>query len=212
MTKKLIAEFIGTYMLVFVGTGAIVIENLTGRVTHVGIAISFGLVVTAMIYAFGSISGAHINPAVTLGFWLTGDAKRSTVLPYITVQMIGAAAASLTLWTLFPDLKFYGDTIPRGSDWQSFILEILLTFLLMIVILRIVSGPKENLPLAGLVIGSVVLFEAMFAGPITGASMNPARSFGPALVSGHWHTLWVYLTAPVIGALLAGAVHKLFER
>lgn len=212
MTKKLIAEFIGTYMLVFVGTGAIVIENLTGRVTHVGIAISFGLVVTAMIYAFGSISGAHINPAVTLGFWLTGDAKRSTVLPYITVQMIGAAAASLTLWTLFPDLKFYGDTIPRGSDWQSFILEILLTFLLMIVILRIVSGPKENLPLAGLVIGSVVLFEAMFAGPITGASMNPARSFGPALVSGHWRTLWVYLTAPVIGALLAGAVHKLFER
>ena len=213
MKKNLLAEFLGTYILVFVGTGAMVINAVTdGEVTHVGIAICFGLVVSAMIYSFGEISGAHINPAVTLAFWASGDFPKRNVLPYLLVQFIGALAASSTLWILFPDLSNYGDTLPRGTYWQSFVLEVLLTFILMLVVFRVSNGAKETGWFAGLAIGFVVLFEAMFAGPITGASMNPARSLGPALVSGNLETLWVYLAAPTTGALMAVPFHRVLSK
>ena len=204
MKPKLLAEFTGTFALVFCGTGAMVINEVTGgAVTHVGIAITFGLIVLAMIYAFGEISGAHLNPAVTIGFWAAGRLRPQVVLPYIAAQTAGALTGSGLLKLLFPTSKNLGATLPAGPDWQSFGLEVVLTFFMMLVILQVSAGAKEKGITAGIAVGAVVLLEAMFAGPISGASMNPVRSLAPALLSGHLHALWVYLTAPLAGALLA---------
>jgi aquaporin NIP len=202
--QKMTAEFIGTFALVFAGTGAIVINDASGgAVTHVGIALTFGMVVLAMIYAVGEISGAHLNPAVTFGFWLAGRFSAAAVLPYIFSQITGALAASGILRVLFPAHATFGATLPAGSDAQSFILELILTFLLMFVILNVSTGAKEKGITAGIAVGSVIAFEAMFAGKICGASMNPARSLAPALVSGALGHLWIYLTAPFVGSALA---------
>jgi len=204
MMRKLAAEFLGTFALVFCGTGAIVIDQEThGGVTHAGIAITFGLIVMCMIYALGSISGAHLNPAVSVAFTVARKFPLQQLLPYIISQMAGAVAASLVLKLLFPTNALLGATLPAGSAMQSFILEFLLTFFLMLVIIHVATGSKEQGMFAGLAIGSVVLLEAMFAGPICGASMNPARSFAPAVVSGHLENLWVYLVATPIGAVTA---------
>ncbi len=202
--KKYISEFIGTYGLVFCGTGAIIINDLTGgAISHVGIALTFGLIVMAMIYAFGDISGAHINPAVTIAFWFSGRFPGRQVLPYIVSQLAGAIFASATLMLLFPTHLTLGATLPTDTVTQSFILEIILTFFLMLVIINVSTGSKEIGIMAGIAIGATVLLEAMFAGHISGASMNPARSIAPALFSGQLDHFWVYLTAPVIGASLA---------
>jgi aquaporin NIP len=207
--KKYVAEFLGTFALVFCGTGAIVINQETnGAVTHVGIAITFGFIVMAMIYALGNISGAHLNPAVTIAFTLSGRFSPKELLPYIISQVAGALLASIVLHYLFPANELLGATLPAGSESQSFILEFLLTFFLMLVIINVAQGSKEQGMFAGLAIGSVVLLEAMFAGPICGASMNPARSLAPAVVSGHLEHLWIYLTATVAGAALAIPVWK----
>jgi aquaporin Z len=202
--RKYIAEAIGTFGLVFCGTGAIVIDQQTGGgVGHIGVAITFGLIVLAMIYAFGETSGAHFNPAVTLGFLSAGRFPAKQVLPYIAAQCIGALVASGALRFLFPENAQLGSTLPAGSAMQSFILEIILTYLLMLVILQVSQGSREVGVMAGIAVGATVLLEAMFAGPITGASMNPARSLAPALVSGTFTALWVYMFAPVIGAFAA---------
>ena len=199
--KKYAAEFIGTFALVFAGTGAIVINEVShGAITHVGIALTFGLIVLVMIYTLGDISGAHINPAVTIGFWLSRQLAGREVLPYIVSQSAGALAASGIVRLLFPDNRLLGATQPAGAALQSFVLEFLLTALLMSVILAVSTGAREKGITAGIVVGSVIALEAVFAGPISGASMNPARSLGPALVSGQIANLWIYLTAPVIGA------------
>jgi len=199
--KKCVAEFLGTYALVFAGTGAIIIDQQAhGSITHVGVAITFGLIVMSMIYALGDISGAHLNPAVSIAFAAAKKFQVKELVPFILSQLSGAAAASLTLKYLFPDNQFLGATIPAGSDMQSFILEFILTFFLMLVIINVAKGSKEQGMFAGLAIGSVVALEAMFAGPICGASMNPARSFGPAVVSGHMEHLWIYLSATTLGA------------
>jgi aquaporin Z len=211
--KKYLVEAVGTFALVFCGTGAVVINELNGgAVTHVGIAITFGLVVLAMIYALGDISGAHINPAVTVAFWASGRFPLKCVTPYIAAQLLGALAASGVLKFLFPLSVDLGATMPAGAESQSFILEIILTFFLMLVILSVSSGAKEKGITAGIAVGSVVLLEAMFAGPVSGASMNPARSIAPAFVSGHIEHLWIYIAAPVIGALASVAVWKVIEK
>jgi aquaporin NIP len=205
--KKYIAELIGTFALVFCGTGAIVIDQQTdGQVGHIGVAITFGLIITSMIYAFGDKSGAHFNPAVTIAFSLANLFPKTEVVPYIVSQIIGAFIASALLKLLFPDNINLGATIPAGSNFQSFVLEIVLTFLLMLTILFTSQGSKETGTMAALAIGGVVLLEAMFAGPICGASMNPARSLSPAIVSGNIKTLWIYLTAPVLGAVFATVI------
>ncbi len=202
--KKYIAELIGTFALVFCGTGAIVINQQTnGQVGHIGIAITFGLIVTAMIYAFGDKSGAHLNPAVTIAFYFASLFPKKEILPYVVSQIVGAFIASALLKLLFPGNINLGATIPAGSNLQSFVLEIVLTFILMLVILFTSQGSKEKGIMAGLAIGGVVLLAAMFAGPICGASMNPARSLSPGIVSGNVTSLWIYLAAPVIGAILA---------
>jgi aquaporin NIP len=207
--KKYIAEAIGTFALVFCGTGAIIINQETnGTVTHPGIAIVFGLIIMVMIYAFGNISGAHFNPAVSIAFVFAKQLEVNKLFAYIIAQLTGAILASLLLKFLFPANQLLGATLPAGSNMQSFILEFILSFLLMLVILHVFTKPVM---LAGLAIGSVILLEAMFAGPICGASMNPARSFAPALISLHFEHLWVYILAPVTGATFAVLIWNFFK-
>jgi MIP family channel proteins len=209
--KKYLAELVGTFILVFVGTGAIVINDLFGSVGHLGIGISFGLVVMAMIYAIGEISGAHINPAVSIAFWVSKRFSGKEVLPYVLFQLTGALLASFCVKLIFPTHELLGATLPAGAWEQSFTLELILTFILMFVILQVSSGSKETGIMAGTAIGAVVAFEAIFAGPVCGASMNPARSIAPALVSGHLEHLWVYMVSTTVGAVLAVFVHRLLQ-
>ena len=199
--RKLAAEFFGTFALVFAGTGAIVIDDVSGgTVSHVGIAFTFGLIVLAMIYAIGDVSGCHLNPAVTIGFFASRRLEGRLVFPYIVSQCLGAMLASLTLRLLFPAHATLGATSPAGTAMQSFVLEFILTLILMFVILSVSTGSQEKGVLAGVAIGAVIALEALFAGPISGASMNPARSLAPALVSLHLDHLWIYMLAPVLGA------------
>jgi aquaporin Z len=202
--RALTAELLGTFMLVFAGTGAIVINDTSsGAVTHVGIALTFGLVVLSLISALGDVSGAHFNPAVSLGFALAGRFPPRRLPGYLLAQCAGALLASALLRLLFPDHLDLGATRPLGPAWRSFTLEVVLTWFLMLTILQVATGAKEKGVLASVAVGSVIGLEVLFAGPICGASMNPARSLGPAVVSSHLDELWLYLAAPVLGAAVA---------
>lgn len=213
MTRKFLSEVLGTFGLVFTGCGAVVVNDLTGgAVGHLGICTVFGLVVMAMVYSFGDVSGAHINPAVTIAFWLSGRFPLKEVAPYIAAQCIGAVAACALLWYLFPNEgTFLGATLVSGAIMQSFVLEVAITFLLMLIIIMVATGSKEVGTLAGIAIGAAVALLALVGGPISGASMNPARSLGPALVSGNFADFWVYAVAPVIGAALAVPVSNVIK-
>lgn len=190
--------------MVFCGTAAMSVNEVTqGGIGHPGVAITWGLIVMAMIYAFGDISGAHFNPAVTIGFAFAKKFPWKRVPSYVLIQIVAAIAASYLVSYLFPASETLGATIPTVDYTRAFVLEFLLTFFLMVTIINVSTGSKEIGPIAGIAIGGVVLLEAMFAGPITNASMNPARSIGPALVSGHLDPLWLYIFAPTLGALLA---------
>ena len=200
---------IGTFFLVFAGTGAMVVNDTTGALGHVGVAITWGLIVMVLVYAIGDTSGAHMNPAVTIAFWVANRFEFKNVIPYVASQLIGAFAASLTLRYMFPLNETLGASLPLDTWQQAFIFEVILTFLLMYVILNVSTGSKEKGIMAGSAIGATVGLEAMFAGPICGASMNPARSIAPAVVSGHTEHLWAYIVATILGAILAVLVCKL---
>jgi len=202
--EKALSEAIGTFALVFVGTGAIVVDQVSGgALTHVGIALCFGLVVMTMIYAVGDISGAHFNPAVSLGFWIARRLPGREVGLYLAAQCSGAILASASLRLLFPAQENLGVTQPAGNIWTAFFSEVILTFFLMFVILNVATGAKEKGIVAGIAVGAVVCFSALVGGPISGASLNPARSLGPALFSNNFNSIWIYLFAPVLGALVA---------
>lgn len=210
--KKYMAEFMGTFALVFCGTGAVIVDEVrNGAVTHVGVAITFGLIVMAMIYTFGERSGAHFNPAVTLAFAVHKVFSWRQVGPYFFSQLGGALGASFVLKLLFPTSQLLGATLPSGSVLQSWGLEAFLTLFLMLTILSVSEGGKEKGMFAGLAVGSVVLLEAMFAGPVSGASMNPVRSLAPAIATGQLNALWIYLTAPFAGSLFAVLIHRLMK-
>lgn len=212
MRRQWMAEALGTFFLVFVGCGAIAVNEVrSGAVTHVGISLVFGLIVLAMVYTFGEVSGAHLNPAVTLGFWSVGRFPGRSVAGYLGAQCAGAFLAAALLKLLFPESRTLGATHPSGSEWQSCLLEGVLTFLLMYVVLSVSRGAKEKGITAGIVVGAVIALEALFAGPICGASMNPARSLAPAVMSGSVGDLWIYFVGPIAGALLAGVAFGIVE-
>lgn len=202
--NRYIAEGIGTFALVFAGCGAIVVnDSFGGALGHIGISLVFGLVVMVIIYAVGNVSGAHLNPAVTLGFAFAHRLERRAILPYIGSQCLGALIAAVILHFLFPEHQTLGATLPHVWLWRAFVFEVLLSFLLMFVILNVSTGHLEKGIMAGVAVGGTVALAALMGGPVSGASMNPARSLGPALVAGQLDGLWVYLTAPVVGSFLA---------
>ncbi|MES2983426.1 MAG: aquaporin [Verrucomicrobiota bacterium] len=213
MKHRFFAEFLGTFILVFAGTGAMVVNEITGgEIGHAGVALTFGMVVAAMIYTFGDVSGAHFNPAVSISFAVAGRLPAADLPAYLTAQMLGALSASGSLKLLFPASKNLGMTLPAGAVSQSFFLEIILTAILMLTILSVSHGAKEKGITAAIAIGSVVGLEAMFAGPICGASMNPARSLGPALINGNFQHIWLYPIATILGAIIAIPLFKLTRK
>lgn len=209
LPRRLGAEFVGTFALVFAGAGAIVIDaKQPGAITHVGIAATFGLVIMVMIYAVGHISGGHFNPGVTLAFAAARHFPLRYVLPYWASQFLAAVVAAAVLRLMFGDVASLGATRPAGSDMQSFWLEIILTLGLMFVIVSVATDTRAVGQAAAIAIGATVGLEAMFAGPISGASMNTARSLGPALVAGEFHSLWVYVVAPPLGAVMGALIYQ----
>ncbi len=212
--KQYISETIGTFALIFCGCGAMTINEITGgSISHAGVAITWGLIVMAMIYAFGDISGAHFNPAVTIGFAFAKKFPWQKVLPYSLAQAIGAIAAVFLLWFLFPESQFLGETTPTAGfpPYKAAILEFILTFFLMVVIINVSTGSKEIGTMAAIAVGGLILLEAMFAGPMTKASMNPIRSIAPALFTGNFQDLWLYIAAPILGAITAVSSCKLVK-
>ena len=208
LARSLVAEVIGTFALVFAGAGAIMVDANTHALGHVGVAISFGLVIMVMIYAVGHISGAHFNPAVSLAFALTRHFPWPRVAVYWLAQCVGAIIAAAILRGSLGNIAHVGATLPSGSETQSFLWEVVLTFLLMFVIMAVATDTRAVGEAAAIAVGATVGLDAMFGGPISGASMNPARSLGPALVSGDLHALWIYLVAPPIGAALGALAYQ----
>jgi len=208
MARALVAEAIGAFALVFAGCGAIMVDAKTHELGHVGVAITFGLVIMFGIYAVGHISGAHFNPGVTFAFALTRKFPWSRTAFYWAAQVAGAVAAAALLRASLGDRADLGATLPSGSQGQAFVWELVLTFFLMFVIMAVATDTRAVGEAAAIAIGGTVGLDAMFGGPITGASMNPARSLAPALVSGNLHALWLYIAAPLAGAALGGVAYQ----
>jgi MIP family channel proteins len=208
LARSLVAEFVGTFALVFAGCGAIMVDAETGALGHLGVAIAFGLVIMAMIYALGHVSGAHLNPAVTFAFALTRHFPWPRVGLYWVAQLAGAILAAFFLRTSLGDVASVGATVPSGSNGQSFVWELLLTFFLMLVITSVATDTRAVGEAAAIAIGATVGLAALFGGPVSGASMNPARSLGPGFVSGDLDAIWIYLVAPIAGASVAAVVYR----
>lgn len=212
LAPALLSEAIGAFALVFAGCGAIMVDAKTGALGQTGVAISFGLVIMAMVYATGHVSGAHLNPAVSVAFALTRHFPWPRVAAYVGAQVAGALTAAAILRASLGDVASVGATLPSGSDGQAFLWELVLTFFLMFVIMAVATDTRAVGEAAALAIGGTVGLDAMFGGPVTGASMNPARSLGPAVVSGELGSLWLYVLAPLAGAALGAFAYQLVRR
>ena len=208
LARCLVAEAFGTFALVFAGAGAIMVDAKTHQLGHIGVAITFGLVIMAMIYAIGHISGAHFNAAVTLAFVLTRHFPLRRAVAYWGAQLAGALTAALVLRGSLGNIAHVGATLPSGSQAQSFLWELVMTAFLMFVVMAVATDTRAVGEAAAIAIGATIGFDAMFGGPISGASMNPVRSIGPAVVSGDLHALWLYIVAPVIGAALGAVLYQ----
>jgi len=208
LIRRSVAELVGTFALVTAGCGAIIVNAQTGALTHIGIALTFGFIITVMIAATGHISGAHFNPAVTIAFAVTRHFPWREVMHYVVAQVLGALLGAITLRFLFGDIALIGATIPAGSALQSFALEVLLTAVLMFVIISVATDTRAIGTPAALAIGLTVALDAMWGGPISGASMNPARSFGPSLIAGVWENQWIYWLAPILGAVIGAGLYQ----
>ena len=208
LARAFVSELIGTFALVFAGAGAVMVDARTHALGHVGVAISFGLVIMIMIYAVGHISGAHFNPSVSFAFALTRHFPWPRLLAYWIAQAAGALIAAAILRASLGNVAHVGATLPAGSQGQSFLWEVVLTFFLMFVITAVATDTRAVGEAAAIAIGGTVGLDAMFGGPISGASMNPARSLGPALVSGELHALWLYIAAPLLGAALGALAYQ----
>lgn len=203
IASKASAEFIGTFAIVFFGCACILLSNMFAPLI-------FGMAVATMIYTVGHISGAHFNPAVTLAFAITRHFPAKQILPYWIAQFAGSIAAIAAISYLIPQAHntSYGATIPVVSAAIAFVWEALLSFFLMFVITAVATDTRAEGMMAGIAIGSIVTLCAFIGGPLTGASMNPARTLGPAIFSGNYNALWVYFTAPFIGAALGGLTYQ----
>jgi len=208
LARALAAEFVGTFALVFAGCGAVMVDAKTHALGHVGVALSFGLVIMVMIYAVGHISGAHFNPAVTFAFALSRHFPWPRAVGYWTAQFLGALTAAALLRGSLGDIADVGATLPSGSQGQSFLWELLLSFFLMFVIMAVATDTRAVGEAAAIAIGGTIALDAMFGGPISGASMNPIRSLAPALVSGNLHALWLYILAPILGTSLGALTYQ----
>jgi MIP family channel proteins len=206
--RALVAEAIGTFALVFAGAGAVMVDAKTHALGHVGVAITFGLVIMAMIYAVGHVSGAHFNAAVTFAFALTRHFPWSRAFAYWCAQFVGAVTAAALLRGSLGNIAHVGATLPSGSQGQSFLWELVMSAFLMFVILAVATDTRAVGEAAAIAIGGTIGLDAMFGGPISGASMNPMRSLGPALVSGDLHALWIYILAPIVGASVGGLAYQ----
>ncbi len=204
LLRALVAEAIGTFALVFAGCGAVMVDAKTHQLGHVGVAITFGLVIMFGIYAVGHISGAHFNAAVTFAFALTRHFPWPRAVAYWCAQFVGALTAAALLRGSLGNIAHVGATLPSGSQGQSFLWELVMSAFLMFVILAVATDTRAVREAAAIAIGGTIGLDAMFGGPISGASMNPMRSLGPALLSGDLYALWVYILAPIVGASLGG--------
>jgi aquaporin NIP len=208
LLRAMTAEAIGTFALVFAGCGAIMVDAKTHQLGHVGVAITFGLVIMFGIYAVGHISGAHFNAAVTLAFALTRHFPWPRALAYWVAQFLGAICAAALLRGSLGNIAHVGATLPSGSQGQAFLWEMVMSAFLMFVILAVATDTRAVGEAAAIAIGGTIGLDAMFGGPITGASMNPIRSLAPALVSGDLHALWLYILAPIVGASIGGLAYQ----
>ncbi|KAK7247212.1 hypothetical protein RIF29_42089 [Crotalaria pallida] len=211
--QKLVAEVLGTYFLIFAGCFSVVVnKNNDNVVTLPGISIVWGLAVMVLVYSVGHISGAHFNPAVTIAFATTGRFPWKQVPAYVSAHVLGSTLASGTLRLIFmgKEDQFAG-TLPQGSNLQAFVVEFIITFYLMFIISGVATDNRAIGELAGIAVGATVLLNVIFAGPITGASMNPARSIGPAFVHHEYRGIWVYLVAPVMGAVAGAWVYNIIR-
>jgi MIP family channel proteins len=211
LARRALAEGLAAFTLVFAGCGAIVADaEYDGALGTVGIALVFGLVIMVMVYAIGHLSGAHINPAVTLAFTLTRHFPAREALAYIGAQLAGATLAALLLLAVWTDQPAeLGATVPSVGAGSAFVYELVLTAFLMFVVMAVATDTRAIGPAAAVAIGGTISLDALFGGPVTGASMNPARSFGPALVAGEWRGFWVYVVGPIAGAALGAFAYEL---
>ncbi|KAK1410371.1 hypothetical protein QVD17_36907 [Tagetes erecta] len=213
LAQKMLAEFIGTFCIIFIGCGSVVVNKLYGGiVTFPGICVTWGLIVMTMIYTVGHVSGAHFNPAVTISLYLLGLCPSEEVAFYILSQVLGSLFGSGTLTMIFSVTpEAYFGTMPSGSAIQSFVVEIIITFILMFIVSGATIDHRAIKKQGGIVVGMTIIMNVFVAGPISGASMNPARSLGPAIVKLKFKAIWVYICGPIIGAAMGGLVYKLLK-